>query len=192
MRKKWMLTLLCAFALLGLVGCTSTADVLPSPSPMASALPMQSPNMMMPETNTMTPDLTPTGSPDTQTATNLGITTAADSKRVSEAVEDELEKLSEVKDVEALVLGNVALVGLTFDTQYQSGVTTRMKDMVKDRIGTVQQGITTVAITDDPAMVKAIDDLEDALEGSGSLTDVTTKMNTIVQKITNTTTTTMP
>lgn len=187
MKKKWMLTLVCAVALLGLAGCASNADTIPSPSPMASAspstAPMASPSMM-PEATTLAPDMTPANSPDAQT-TNLGVTTASEAKRVSSAVEDELEKLSEVDEAEVLVLGNVALVGVTFDSQYKGGMTTRVKDMVKDRIGTVQKGIETVAVTDDPTLVKAIDDLKESLEGSGSLTDLTGKVNTLVQQIMN-------
>ena len=186
MKKKWMLTLLCAFALMGLAGCASNADALPSPSPMASAAPMASPSTM-PEATTLTPDLTPTDSPDALSpdaqAANLGVTTAEDAKRVSSAVEDELEKLSEVDEAEVLVLGNVALVGLKFDSQYQGGLTDRIRSMVKDRIGTVQKGIETVAVTDAPVLIEGIDDLQDLLEGSGSIGDLTGKVNTLVQQI---------
>lgn len=85
---------------------------------------------------------------------------------MSENVSDEVEKLSEIKDAEAVVAGNIALVGIEYDAQYQGGLTQRLMEMVKSRVETIDKSITTVHVTDDKAMVDKISKLEDKLDDS--------------------------
>lgn len=170
MIKKWTFTLMCAFALILLAGCASNAAVAPSPSPSAAA--METPTTMATNVASASP-----------AATNMaGVTTVEDVQRVSDQVEDELEKLTEIKEVEALVIGNMALVGVTFDNQYQEGLTTRLEDMIRDRIKTVHTGIENVVVTDKTDQIESIRKLRDSLNG-GDFTTIMNDATTLLQTI---------
>ena len=104
-----------------------------------------------------------TASPDME-ATPAGINSVEDSKRVSEKVSDEVEKLSEIDEAEALVAGNIALVGVKYDDQYQGGLTDRLKDMVQERVDIVDKTVTTVHVTDDGEMMTRIAELREKLD----------------------------
>lgn len=185
MIKKWSLTLICISALMLLAGCASNADYAPMASP--SAMPIQSAQPMA--TNVPSP----APSPAQSAAAAASITSGSDALRIAEAIEDELEKLSEVDEAEVLVFGNVALVGVAYDNQYQGGTTTRIKDMVKERIGTVHNGITNVYVTDDPVQVEAIRALEEALEaGDTAFEDIQSQAQAIVNALKGTGGTTKP
>lgn len=167
MKKTWIFLALCALALAAFTACSSNADMAPSPSP---TMPVVTPTITPMDSASPTDPMT-TLSPDATAApANVGaagVLTLEEAKRVSERVEDELEKLSEVKDAEAVVVGSLALVGLEFNSSYQGGVDERMKKMVTDRIETVQKGVTDVVVTADAAQVDKIEALADALDGGG-------------------------
>lgn len=162
------LGILLVLSLLGLglfSACASNADTLPGPSPMTSAMPTASPMTTMGPTVSLSPAASPTTSAaPTAGAGGMGVNTVEDARRVSEDVQDEVEKLSEVKDAETVVAGNIALVGLEYDAQYQGGLTERLMEMVKSRVETIDKTVTTVHVTDDKAIAKKISDLEDKLE----------------------------
>lgn len=188
MNKKWILTMLCAFALVLLAGCTSNADVLPSPSPAATTM-MPSPSVLptaMPSVSTSPGIATPTNTaPGTSGA---GVTTIADAQKASKDISAELEKLSEVSKATVVAAGNTAVVALTFDTQYKGGLTTRVTDMVKDRIKTVNTGITNVAVTADTAQMKSISDLAAMVDKTGtSFSTVKTQVDALYNTISTST-----
>ena len=160
MKKVWFFLGSLTLALAVLSSCTSSADTLPSPSPsmMPSASPMASP-MASPITSPMV-------SPSTSPMEGAGVTTLEDSVRISERVTDEVEKLSEIKDAEAVVAGGLALVGVTYDTQYQGGLTSRLTEMIDTRVQSIDKGLTTVHVTDDAKMIAEIEKLEDMAENN--------------------------
>lgn len=114
--------------------------------------------------------------------------TIEEARTVSEKVEDEVEKLSEVDDADAVVSGKMAVVGVTFGTQYKGGISERLTQMVQDRIKTVKTGVTDVAVTDDPTIIKEIDDLQESLKDSKiSMEELDKKVSDLVGKINNAT-----
>lgn len=185
LKKLWLLLLLLTMAAALLAGCASNADTLASPSPGVTdnVLPQVSPNatdgMMSPGPNNSV-------SPDASTAPTLGaggITTLEDAKKASEAMEDALEKLTEVDDAYVVATGTTAVVGLKFTPQYQGAVDDRMKKMVLTRVQTVDKTITGVAVTDEEARVKEIDALAETLESATSLGAVTTQAEELASQI---------
>lgn len=185
MKKLWLLLLLLTMAAALLAGCASNADTLASPSPGVTdnMLPQVSPNA----TDGMTsPGPDNSVSPDASTAPTLGaggIATLEDAKKASEAMEDALEKLTEVDDAYVVATGTTALVGLKFTPQYQGKVDDRMKKMVLTRVQTVDKTITGVAVTDEEARVKEIDALAETLESATSLGAVTTQAEELASQI---------
>ncbi|MBP3645258.1 MAG: YhcN/YlaJ family sporulation lipoprotein [Clostridia bacterium] len=161
MKKGWMLLGISVLSLTALTGCTSSADTMPSPSPSATMNATASPEATMPPAVSIAPAVT--ASPDME-ATPAGINSVEDSKRVSEKVSDEVEKLSEIDEAEALVAGNIALVGVKYDDQYQGGLTDRLKDMVQERVDIVDKTVTTVHVTDDGEMMTRIAELREKLD----------------------------
>lgn len=163
MKKGWILFGISLLSLGVLTGCTSSADTLPSPSPSASAMPTGSPQATMSPAATMAPSMT--AGPDTGAAMDgMGIGTVEDARRVSERVSEEVEKLSELEEAEAIVAGNIALVGVKYDSQYQGGLTERLKQMVEERVDMVDKSVTTVHVTDDGEMMTRIAELREKLD----------------------------
>lgn len=176
MIKKWSLTLMGILALSLLAGCASSAD---TQTPMATAMPTQTTAPMTTTPATMMPET----SMEPTTAAAM-ISSSSDALRVAEAIEEELDRLSEVDEAEVLVFGNVALVGVEYDDQYQGGTTERITDMVKERIGTIHQGLENIYVTDDPLQVKAIEKLKDALKnGSTAFEEIQRQARTIVDTL---------
>ena len=184
MKKTWVLLVLSAMGLALMTGCTSSADTLPSPSPSASTTPSNTPIVSLGPTASMAPDTgngtatddplvpssgTVASSGTTQTNTATGVNTVADAERVSDSVTDEVEKLSELDDAEAVVAGNIALVGVKYDAQYQGGLTGRLKQMVEERVDMVDKTITTIHVTDDAEQMRKIGQLREKLD-DGSIT----------------------
>lgn len=117
-------------------------------------------------------------------ASSGGVTTVSEAKRIAEEVEDELEKLSEVKDAQVVIAGNEAGVALAFDSQYQGGLDDRMKTMVKERIDSIVSGVTKIGITEDTELMDELETLGDKLDGAADMTQVKNELNAIVNKIT--------
>jgi len=177
--------MLCAFALVLLAGCTSNADVLPSPSPAATTL-MPSPSILP----TVMPAASPSpgvGAPTTTApgTTGAAITTIDEAKKVSKDMKAELEKLSEVSVATVVAAGDTAVVGLTFDSQYKGGLTKRITDMVTDRVGTVNTAIKNIGVTAQAAQVKSVQDLAATMEKSGTtITTLQTQVSALYKTIT--------
>ena len=183
MNKKWILTMLCAFALVLLAGC-AVADVLPSPSPAATLLPSPS---ILPTVMPATSPSPGVGTPTTTApgTTGAGITTLDQAKKVSKDIKTELEKLSEVSEATVVAAGNTAVVGLTFDSQYKGGLTKRITDMVNDRIGTVNTAIQNIGVTVQAAQVKSIADLAATMEKTGTtMATLKTQVDALYKTIT--------
>lgn len=158
MKKTWFLLVISVLSLGLLSACTSSADTLPSPSPAATGTPAP----------TAAPSPTVSVAP-AATAAPTGVSTVEDARRVSDDVSEEVEKLSELKNAEAVVAGSIALVGITYDSQYQEGMTDRLKEMVTARVEAIDKTITEVKVTDDEATVKQIAELRKKLD-DGSIT----------------------
>lgn len=184
MKKTWILLAMTTCSLALFTACTSNADTMPQNSPTVSNAPTTSP--MTAPTNTTDPgtDMTPsathgmngvddmlgigaTGANNTtDTMNNGGVNTVEDALRVSDQISEEVEKLSELEKAEAVVGGNIALVAVAYDSQYQGGLTDRLRDMVTERVETIDKAITTVHVSDDQDMVTLISSLREKLKSS--------------------------
>lgn len=182
MKKTRILLVLSAMGLALMTGCTSSADTLPSPSPSASTMPSNTPMVSLGPTASMAPDAgmstddalvpssgTVASSGTTQTNTPTGVNSVEEAERVSDSVSDEVEKLSELDDAEAVVAGNIALVGVEYDAQYQGGMTDRLKKMIEERVDMVNKTITTVHVTDNAEQMRKIAQLREKLD-DGAIT----------------------
>lgn len=158
MKKTWILLLISLLGLGLFSACTSNADTLPSPSPSASAMPSASPMATQSPTVSLSPAAT-----DEPAAT--GVNSIEDARRLSDDVAEEVEKLSELDTADAIVAGNIALIGIRYDTQYQGGLTERLTEMVKTRVETIDKTITAVQVTDDETMMDKIAQLHEKLNG---------------------------
>ena len=147
MKKRWILLVLLVLGVAVLSGCTSNADTLPSPSPSVSPMMTTTPMVTAMPTATVTPTV------------QAGVTTLEDVQRVSAAVKKEVEKLSELSNADVVVAGNIALVGIQYDTQYQGGLTDRIKQMVEQRVEMADKSVTVTHVTDDKTMVQEIQKL---------------------------------
>lgn len=180
MKKFGLFLLLTTVLAVLLTGCAGNADTLASPTPGTTG-----------QQNPMGASGTPAVSPGASTvpmatndAQNGGIMTVEDAVKASEAMEDAIDKLTEVEDAEVAVIGDTALVGVRFTSQYQGKVDDRLKKMVLARVQTVDKTVKRVAVTDDDTLVKAISDLEDTLAKAPSLDDVTDELKKLADKIT--------
>ncbi len=81
--------------------------------------------------------------PGAMTTENMNDTTAA------AAITEQLDKLSEVKASQAVVVGDTVLVSVEFDNQYQGGMTDRVRQMVEEKVKAAHQNATNIYITDD-------------------------------------------
>ena len=182
MKKTLMLLAMTLMSLALFTACTSSADTLPQNSPTASAAPTTAPTNA-PESTMGGMDMTPSatdgagmGTPGmgavgmgntTETMNNGGVNTVEDARRVSEQIADEVEKLSEVDDAEAVVAGNIAIVAVDYDDQYQGGLTDRLKDMITERVETIDKAVTSVHVTDSKETVTLVKELYDKLGDAG-------------------------
>lgn len=114
---------------------------------------------------------------------STGVTSMDKAKRVIEQIEDELERLSEVDDAEVVIAGNKAAVGIEFDDQYQAGLDDRLRKVIRDRIGSVVSGISTVAITADETVMDAIESLGERLETMSDMASLQSDLDAIIRKI---------
>lgn len=156
MKKTWILLVISILGLALFSACASNADTMPSPSPMASTTPSAAPQATQGPTVSIAPA---TEAP----ATPAGVNSIEDAQRVSDNVAEEVEKLSELDTAEAVVAGNIALVGVKYDAQYQGGLTERLTEMVEQRVETIDKTITAVHVTDDEATLDKISKLRDEL-----------------------------
>lgn len=164
MKKILILTVMTIAALSLFTACTSEADTMVSPSPSASTAP--APTMPPAVTSDPSGADSPMGSaPGTNNgmvgnsgmvgtdgtvgnASAAGVTTMEDSRRVSQRVAEEVEKLSELDGAEAIVVDDMAVVGVKYASQYKTGLDERLKKMVEARVQAVDKNITKVYVVE--------------------------------------------
>lgn len=160
MKKTWTLVVISLLGLALFSACASNADTLPSPAPSASVMPSATPQATQSPTASAMPSVT---------VQPAGVNTVEDARRLSDDVSEEVEKLSELNAAEAVVAGNIALVGVSYDAQYQGGLTDRLVEMVKSRVEAMDKTITAVHVTDDEAIMQKIAQLRESLD-NGQIT----------------------
>lgn len=180
MKKTLLILMLTLLSAVLLTGCSSSADTLASPTPGAT-------NML---DNLLPGTGTATESPMMDNATMMPEVTAApaatieDTRKTVQAMEEAVEKLSEVDDAYVITLGDTALVGLEFEGQYQGGTDERLKKMVLARLQTVDKNISKVAVTSDEPLVTSIEALTEALKSASSLEEVNKRAEEVLKQLT--------
>ena len=179
MKRTLMLLMLTLLSAAILTGCASSADTQASPTPGAT-------NMLdnlLPGTGTITenPMTNATVLPDGTQAPSASI---EDTRKAVQAMEEAVERLSEVDDAYVITVGDTALVGLAYESQYQGGTDDRLKKMVLSRLQTVDKNIAKVAVTSDEPLVTGIEALTEALKSASSLDDVNTRAEEMIRQLT--------
>lgn len=189
--KKIVLFMLSALLALGLAGCASETTPQASPSPMmtTAAPATQAPTEAPTVAPTIAPEQTAssmmsTGAPSSPSAAGMASEmTDEDAMTVAEAVSTEVARLSEIDKATTVVVGDTALIGVSFDTQYQGEMTTRIKDMVADRAKTADARIQNVWVTADPDLLERVQALWDKRDGGSAVADITDEFQEIVNRL---------
>ena len=188
--KKALIPLCLLAILLTFSGCASKEEPMVTASPTASPTattnqkdsPAEALDDMLPDMTTDAGDepLMPTAS---EQPAAQGVTSVSDARKAIEDIEDELERLSEVDEAQVVIAGNDAAVALEFDSQYQGGIDDRLREIIKERIGSVISGVNNIAITSDATLRDQLETLGDRLEGAADMADIQNELNAIINKI---------
>ena len=121
------------------------------------------------------------GRNDSMTREATGVTSMDKARRVIEQLEEELERLSEVKEAHVIIAGHKAAVALTFDDQYKAGIDDRFRKIVRERIDGVIGGIDTVALTTDKTVMDALEALQDRLDSVSDMSSLQAELDKILE-----------
>lgn len=168
--------LVCALAL---TACAAESEPMASPSPTANAATAQPSASAEPSPS----DMATLTAGETESPMAMGVQDADKARQAAEELKNELEQLSEVTDAKVVIAGQQAAVGLTFDTQYQAGVTDRMREMVRERLDGVVSGVTRLAVTDDATQMETISQLSEQLQNATDLTDIENKLSALINRL---------
>ena len=184
MKRKLLLTLVFILATAALTACS--CSISPGASPSPSAL-----------TTTPSPTQSATASPSplesaTTTPGASGAANASPSPESSaqagagldlDALAQEVEKLSEVSVCDVVAEEDRAIVGLSFDAQYQGTLTDRIEEMVCEKITGIESAILHIAVTADPTLCTEIKNLAQEVQGKPMTEEQKTKFNELYEKI---------
>ena len=133
--KKTHLLLMLALCATLLASCSAGEPDVTQTQPVPSISPTNTPdeNTVLPglDDDIILPD---GGMNDSTTREATGVTSMDKARRVIEQLEEELERLSEVKEAHVIIAGHKAAVALTFDDQYKAGIDDRFRKIVRERI----------------------------------------------------------
>lgn len=184
MKKMLLFLMLATAAALLLTGCASSADTLPSPTPGTNNVTIQPLVPDMNGNNGMNTGTTDMPNGTAQPLNNVNTMTVENAQQAAQAMKEAVIKLSEVDEAWVVPMGDTALVGVKFDSQYQGGADDRLKKMVLTRVQSVDKAFTKVAVTDNAALVTGIQALAETLKGASSLDDVNTKAEDMLKQLT--------
>lgn len=183
MKRKLALTLVFILATAALTACSCSVSPGASPSPSPSAL-MTTPSPTQSATASPTPMESATMTPGASDASP-----SPESSMQPQAVLDmdalasEVEKLSEVDLCDVVAEGDRAIVGLSFDAQYQGTLTDRIEEMVREKITAKEAGITQIAVTADPTLCTEIKNLAQEVKGKAMTEEQKAKFDELYEKI---------
>lgn len=183
MKRKLLLTLVFILATAALTACSCSISPGASPSPSPSAL-----------TTTPSPTQSATASPSPMesAATTPGASAASPSPESSaqteaaidlDALAQEVEKLSEVSLCDVVAEGDRAVVGLSFDAQYQGTLTDRIEEMVREKITGIESAVIHIAVTADPTLCTEIKNLAQEVQGKPMTEEQMAKFDELYEKI---------
>lgn len=186
MRKTKLLTAALAtmMALMLLTGCMNNPKPLATVIPQATVNPVPS---VLP-TETVLPSPSASVLPETSASVLPEGTTAPGTdtlgaNETAKKVVDELDKMSEVKKSTVVVQGDTALVGLEFQAQYKGELTSRIREMVAEKVKAVDANVTKVAVTADAEDYKKISEMATSAEGGTLAADMVNAMKQMTERI---------
>lgn len=183
MKRKLLLTLVFILATAALTACSCSISPGASPSPSPSALTA---------TPSPTQSATASSSPMESAATTPGASAASPSPESSaqteaaidlDALAQEVEKLSEVSLCDVVAEGDRAVVGLSFDAQYQGTLTDRIEEMVREKITGIESAVIHIAVTADPTLCTEIKNLAQEVQGKPMTEEQMAKFDELYEKI---------
>ena len=173
--KKTHLLLMLALCATLLASCSAGEPDVTQPQPVPSISPTNTPdeNTVLPglDDDIILPD---GGRNDSMTREATGVTSMDKARRVIEQLEEELERLSEVKEAHVIIAGHKAAVALTFDDQYKAGIDDRFRKIVRERID-------TVALTTDKTVMDALEALQDRLDSVSDMSSLQAELDKILE-----------
>ena len=180
--KKTHLLLMLALCATLLASCSAGEPDVTQTQPVPSIIPTNTPdeNTVLPglDDDIILPD---GGRNDSTTREATGVTSMDKARRVIEQLEEELERLSEVKEAHVIIAGHKAAVALTFDDQYKAGIDDRFRKIVRERIDSVIGGIDTVALTTDKTVMDALEALQDRLDSVSDMSSLQAELDKILE-----------
>ena len=180
--KKTHLLLMLALCATLLASCSAGEPDVTQTQPVPSISPTNTPdeNTVLPglDDDIILPD---GGRNDSTTREATGVTSMDKARRVIEQLEEELERLSEVKEAHVIIAGHKAAVALTFDDQYKAGIDDRFRKIVRERIDGVIGGIDTVALTTDKTVMDALEALQDRLDSVSDMSSLQAELDKILE-----------
>ena len=99
-------------------------------------------------------------------------------------VQDKINQLSEIQKSTVVVTGKTALVGVTFTSQYQGEMTSRIRDLVASEVQQADPAIKTVAVTSEKEDVAKINDIADRMAKGTPESELESEIDTIVRNVT--------
>ena len=130
--KKTHLLLMLALCATLLASCSAGEPDVTQTQPVPSISPTNTPdeNTVLPglDDDIILPD---GGRNDSTTREATGVTSMDKARRVIEQLEEELERLSEVKEAHVIIAGHKAAVALTFDDGHHAELTPQVLDVLK-------------------------------------------------------------
>lgn len=100
------------------------------------------------------------------------------------AVEQRINMFSEIQDSRVVVIGNTALVGVTFTNQYKGQLTQRIHDMIAGEVQAADVAVQTVAVTSEQADVAKINSIADQIKAGAPGTDFEQEIDAIIRNAT--------
>ena len=141
-------------------------------------------------TAALTPGMNATANPDGMAAANdtdpaalTASMTTAESAALSKKANSAAAQVSEIDACVTAIVGNTCLAGVTFDKQYQGGMTDRIRDMVSARIQSVAPGVERVAVTGDPEIAAQINTVAERIAGAKAMNEVTAEFDGVPSRI---------
>lgn len=174
LKRTLFSALLCLTLCFFLTGCASNADANPSPTAGISS-PMTSPSVTSMPSPTDNGGLLSSNAPE--------ITTVEDALTASKELRDAVEKLTEIDTAVAVAIGNMALVGITYDASYQGELDDRIRGMVLERAKAINPALTSVAVTDDASAFSEISSLYQMLQSGSPYTTIKTNADTLADSM---------
>ena len=157
---------------------------------MMTACSMNTANTAPAPTAALTPGMNATANPDGMAAANdtdpaalTASMTTAESAALSKKANSAAAQVSEIDACVTAIVGNTCLAGVTFDKQYQGGMTDRIRDMVSARIQSVAPGVERVAVTGDPEIVAQINTVAERIAGAKAMNEVTAEFDGVLSRI---------